>query len=400
MQNSEEKLEAILFSLYPELKNVSSEAILEYVNNIDNSIKLQEDVVGYYDAMAATMDARRYSRDQEPLFAIALLRHSVLLRYLPKAHHTEKLWDLIFSITNKLDVMEMMYLLDAFPKTLVKKYFNKDRALNLLNYVNCCRNSGIMMETFIDALIPVAFMQDKEFITKAISTGISFECLYPYIKKYNITVDLDMAKYYLELIKDNIEDIKYLPAAVRDELITPEVAKKIVNLKPDLFEYIPVNVRNEDLCLLAVKKRGILLRYVPKFIANTKIYEAALKNDGESIAYVPEDARDIKLCTLAVKTSGKAFKLMPQSIQTSALASLAVKSDYTMLRCVIKELVTPELCKLAIQNTYAGYKYIPEDMRTKVITDLAVTHTVTKSQFKSIAKYIPTNLLSSYSHLQ
>jgi hypothetical protein len=127
---------------------------------------------------------------------------------------------------------------------------------------------------------------------------------------------------------------------------------------------VPVELRTPELCLVAVKKCGILaLEYVPEELKTLKICRAAVKNNRRSLQYVPERLRTEKLCRVAINEDGLALEYVPENFKTLEICLAAVRKDRGALSYVPKRLKTEQFYKDVIAEDYLALKYVPKILR-------------------------------------
>ena len=394
LEVTQQEKKRILFEIYPELKETDNSLYEAYLNIISEQTS-SYNYDSYYEAVEAGYKLLKYTPKDEALFMITCLSHPLLLSHLPASYQTARMWDIFLKIIDVADVTVFYSVMERISSKLISKYFNHERGLLLISRINSY-GEGYSLSDFIDRLLSPVILGNREFLSSAIEQGIPFKLLDPYFKRHRVKIDVELAKPYLKHFQDNYTDIVYLPADVREELITPELAKKLIKLNPDLLQYIPLSQCNEALYLQALKHNGLLLRNIPTAARNLKIYQTALKENGESLIYISVEERTMELYLLAIKKTPRMLKQLPEELHTFEICKMAIQIDYGAIRYLAPSVMSKELCKLAVQKNKNAYKLIPEVLKDKELTDMAVKQLDTKQQFRAFAKYIPSELLIDY----
>ena len=388
-------IENKLLELYPELQNHTQVEVHKYVEDIEKSINSAHYELWYYEKVAHAVKSLNYKPEDEAFFATAIISTPLLLCTFPKVHQTLRMWQILFhSITYDID--QLVNILSKIPKEINRKLFDEETSIIFLKRLGS--RYGSDFDT-INKHIPTKFLTNHTFLVKALSQGVSFEILDKFIKRAGLDITPELAQHYITHLDTNFKDIAYLPANVRQKIITAAVAKKVIRLNPELIQYIPASACDEALYLQVVKHSGKLVKYAAKDKVTRKVYEAALKNDVDSMIYIPEELRDMELFTITIKSDPRGLRYVPDEIQTADLVKMAVKKNPLSLRYVADNFITNELCALAVASDYIAYKLIPDDFRTKEITALAVKHADTKSKMKALIRFVPDAFVPDYAHL-
>lgn len=131
----------------------------------------------------------------------------------------------------------------------------------------------------------------------------------------------------------------------------------VVTNNPWNLEFIPDEVKDSHLCMIAVKEAGFAIEYVPEELKDEKLCLEAVKQRGpfgfeRILRFIPLVLRKqrsfwIKL----IELDSQAYHSLPfDLLQDAELAYLAVKKDPLNLRSVPGPLKTLELCTLALKN--------------------------------------------------
>jgi hypothetical protein len=68
---------------------------------------------------------------------------------------------------------------------------------------------------------------------------------------------------------------------------------------------VPMEERTNELCEMACKKNGLMLRYVPKEALTVELCELAVKENGQALSFVPKKMRTEEMCWKACLEGGR-----------------------------------------------------------------------------------------------
>ena len=138
------------------------------------------------------------------------------------------------------------------------------------------------------------------------------------------------------------------------------------------LEDVPVQLRTEELCRLAVSNDGWALRYVPEELRTEELCRVAVSNNGKALEYVPDRLRTEELCRVAVSSNRWALGYVPEELKTEELFRVAVNQNIDALRSYIPEQSrTIDLYVLALKKDVKALRYVPRDMRWNVLRELS-----------------------------
>lgn len=158
-----------------------------------------------------------------------------------------------------------------------------------------------------------------------------------FIKKHNV------AESY---IRADIKNFQYVDRA------DYKLCKIAVETDSNVLAIIPVELRTEEICMIAVKNSGNTLKFVIQ--QTDAICIAAVEQNGNALFYVKNQTPEI--CIRAVKNDG--YALSHVKIQTPELCLAAVKSNFNAISCVNLNLLTQEMCNEAIKQNERIREYL------------------------------------------
>src|SRR5206468_2452135 len=75
-----------------------------------------------------------------------------------------------------------------------------------------------------------------------------------------------------------------------------------------VLEYVPDELKTNELCLAAVSNNGCALEYVPDELKTNELCLAAVSRNGWVLEYVPDELKTNELCLAAVSNCGYALQ--------------------------------------------------------------------------------------------
>ena len=126
------------------------------------------------------------------------------------------------------------------------------------------------------------------------------------------------------------------------------------------------NLLTNELCTLAVKRKGYSLRFIDEQYRTKEICILAVQKDGEALQFIKTQSDE--LCIQAVQQNGCALRYA--EIQTEEICILAVQQNGFALEYVKKQ--TKELCFLAVQQNSKANKYVNEEFKMSVTEALSL----------------------------
>ena len=127
----------------------------------------------------------------------------------------------------------------------------------------------------------------------------------------------------LNAVKQNGNDIKYIPERFIDYNLCLEVIKKGADL-----DNIPVNYIDYDLCLEAIKHNAYNLKKVPANLIDYNIcLETVKAHPTSGLCFIPEKFKTKELCLLAVKNNGSQLQYVPEKLKDEEMCLTAFNAD-------------------------------------------------------------------------
>lgn len=145
-----------------------------------------------------------------------------------------------------------------------------------------------------------------------------------------------------------------------------------VEKDPINIAFVPEHLLNEDICMLAVTKRGHLLRHVPDKLKTKKMCMAAIESNAIAICYVPEQTDD--LVRLAFGIDVDIICYLSDDLKTYEMCMEAVSKKGYLLHVVPEKLRTYEMCMTAIHSgvTCEILRHVPHKNHTHDLVTAAL----------------------------
>lgn len=212
-----------------------------------------------------------------------------------------------------------------------------------------------------------------------------------------------------------VDPYRLILKLVAKKYLTREICEIAVRKNGLNLEYVPENLRDEDMSFAAVSNNGDALHSVPdSILCGEKGYElccVAVRNSakGNAVEYVPRDLMKAEkgksICNAAVRANGYAIKWVPRKFLSKELVQSALEAPvperqnlwYESILSLIPEkyiskevvatsvrrwpksiedapieCITPELCIELVENDPMNLKYIPLNMMNRGLIDNAL----------------------------
>jgi len=194
--------------------------------------------------------------------------------------------------------------------------------------------------------------------------------------------ELRTEQIYLALVKNDGSALRVVPK----ELRTERMCFTAVSNNGSALGYVPKELRTERMCFTAVSKSGRALQYLPEEMKTEKICLGAVSKDGSALEYVPKELRTERMCFTAVNKNGSALGYVPKELRTERMCFTAVSKFGHALQFVPEELKTERMCFTAVSNAGYALKYVPEELKTERMCFTAV------SNYGNALVFVPTKL--------
>lgn len=117
----------------------------------------------------------------------------------------------------------------------------------------------------------------------------------------------------------------------------------------DRIVFVPLELRDYEMCYFVVSKKGILLHHVPVHLRDEKMCSKAVEMDARALAYVKN--KNYYLCLRAVQQNGLAISLVPPEFRNMNLILTAVRQNGCALGYLNKSEITEEVRREALNQT-------------------------------------------------
>ena len=130
----------------------------------------------------------------------------------------------------------------------------------------------------------------------------------------------------------------------RIESIKKNGGRHLQNFKEENITY--------EMCLVAVKRDGAALLFVPEKFRTKEIYLEACKTWGRALSIVPETFYSNEIFTNAVKADGLALQFVPIESRSKEICLWAILDNAKAYAFVPVERITPEFVTSVAENNY------------------------------------------------
>jgi exosome complex RNA-binding protein Rrp4 len=120
----------------------------------------------------------------------------------------------------------------------------------------------------------------------------------------------------------------------------------------------------DEIRRIAVMQNGKTLEYIPKDLRTEELCRLAVAQNGGALKHVPAALRTEDMCRIAVARNGWALWAVPEKLRTEDLCRIAVAQNGRALYHLPKELRTEALCRIAVLQCWKAWMHVPDDLRS------------------------------------
>jgi hypothetical protein len=186
----------------------------------------------------------------------------------------------------------------------------------------------------------------------------------------------------LELLPDDLRDEELCTIAVKEDgaslfcvpaaLRTERLSEAAATENSIALRHIPKELMTADFLFRVVSKNSKALQDIPPEFLSTEMCMRAVQNDGRLLQHVPIDWRTLPLCEAAVHQDGLALQHVPKCALTPQLCEMAVRQNGFALRHVPNLLRSEQVCRMAVAQEGLALEFVPWDLRTRSLCNLAI----------------------------
>jgi hypothetical protein len=166
----------------------------------------------------------------------------------------------------------------------------------------------------------------------------------------------------------------YLFSVVKN--ITYEIATYAVQKDGKLLSFVPSELIDEPLCLLAFKQNPAFIEFIPDKFKTEEMILQSVKHNGKLLEFIPYHLKKPSLFEIAFKQTPAAIEFIPDTHKTEEMSKIAVQYDGTLLAAFPHKYKTEELCELAVDQTPKAAPYIPSSLVPNMLRKLIHTNAV------------------------
>ena len=185
----------------------------------------------------------------------------------------------------------------------------------------------------------------------------------------------------LELLPDDLRDEELCTIAVKEDggslfcvpaaLRTERLCEAAATENSIALRHTPKELMTADFLCRVVSKNSKALQDIPPEFLSTEMCTRAVENDGRLLQHVPIDWHTLPLCEAAVRQDGVALQHVPKCILTPQLCEIAVRQNGFALRHVPNLLRGEQVCRMAVAQEGLALEFVPWDLRTRSLCNLA-----------------------------
>lgn len=137
---------------------------------------------------------------------------------------------------------------------------------------------------------------------------------------------------------------------------------------------VPKDLLNENLCSLAVTRRGESIFHLPKRYQTGDNWRKAVSSNPRVFQEMPESLKTPEICEVAVMGDVQNFSFIPKELQTPELALRVVKeSDFTgTLEAIPETCRSREVCLVAVKKNPDSLSFVPKEHLDREMCQTAI----------------------------
>ena len=173
-------------------------------------------------------------------------------------------------------------------------------------------------------------------------------------------------------------------------LLDIDFLEEAVKINGNWIKKINLSKQTREMAYNAVVYGGFDLGYINARLHDDELIDRALEVNGKNLRSVFEDKKDAKRCLIAVSQDGLALKYVPDKYKTKELCLTAIKNNGLALEFApySKEFRNHEVFLEAVKSNGEAIKLVPTLSRTKELCEEAYKNT------KKIVYCIPEEFLT------
>ena len=155
-----------------------------------------------------------------------------------------------------------------------------------------------------------------------------------------------MNKDYLSMVTKDGWALRRIPMNERTYELCKIAVQTAALLETDnqtILGEVPKELRNEDICMLAVTRDGAAIREVPESVMSHELCYQAMFTNGKDLCLVPNQLRNEEVCTAAVCDDGEAILYVPEELVTENLWRIALRTRPDLVRKLPEQFCTNEM---------------------------------------------------------
>lgn len=307
------------------------------------------------------------------------------LKFTPIDYVTEELCELAFEQADfNLDYVPLSYRTREFCERAFKKSYKSIFSIPVEFYTN------EMLADSLNKSVDGELQHIIEKTPKELQTEKFWQAVIRKDSKLLRLVPENLiTEYFIYDAAPYIKKASNLKNVKQSILENVNVKYRLIECEPLLLEALPNTAKDEALCYQAVSGNGMALEFTPAIYHSSRMYDAALLNNGLSIKHIPTPYRDeniplhavmqngeaieyvssqyvtLELCRTAINNNARAIYFVPTQFKGEyALYLLAIQKNPNNLDIIEERFRSAEICRIAFRDNPKNWKYIPVALRT------------------------------------
>lgn len=241
---------------------------------------------------------------------------------------------------------------------------------DVLNYEICL--AAVIENPLILARVPLQFKQPPADMPnipdiRLVAVSKNWQAI------AHVPVDMRDEKICLEALKQNVMALEFVPEAfIREH---PNLWINEVEKTPAILRFIPPDLLTYEICLKAVMQDWRALEHVPAYLKEKHfdISEAALKQNWMAMRYLPNSKESFDFCLERITQDGMLLDFVPTMLKGyDTICLAAVTQNGLALGKIPEKLRDAKLCLTAVKENGRAILDVPDHLKDREICLIAV----------------------------
>jgi hypothetical protein len=121
----------------------------------------------------------------------------------------------------------------------------------------------------------------------------------------------------------------------------------IVEINPSTFANVPLKMRTQRMCDLAMSYDLYSMKYVPEKFIKSEYITNIIEKEPIHIQHIPSKFLTQELCTQAFNNNSDSFKFIPDQFKTIEMCRTALRKTINVLTYIPNELIDADMIHIA-----------------------------------------------------